>query len=111
MNLMNNAVINIPKPENEPIYSYAPGTPERAKLKAALEELASKKIEIPLIIGGKEVRTGKLGKVVMPHDHQHVMAEYHMAGEAEINMAIEAAMTAFRQVPLSDQRRQHADHW
>ncbi len=94
MNLLNNAVINIPKPENEPVYSYAPGTPERASLKAALEELSSKKIEIPLIIGGKEVRTGKTGKVVMPFDHQQVMAEYHMAGEAEIKMAIEAAMAA-----------------
>ncbi len=94
MNLMNNAVVNVPMPENEPVYNYAPGSPERAKLKAALNEMASKKIEIPLLIGGKEIRTGKLGKVVMPHDHQHVMAEYHMAGEAEIQMAIEAAMAA-----------------
>lgn len=94
MNLLNNAVISIPKPINEPVNSYAPGTPERAGLKAALEELSSKKIEIPLIIGGKEVRTGKLGQVVMPHDHQHVVAEYHMAGEAEIEMAIAAAMAA-----------------
>jgi len=94
MNLMNNAVVNVPMPVNEPVYSYAPGTPERAKLKAALDEMAAKKIEIPLIIGGKEIRTGKIGKVVMPHDHQHVMAEYHMAGEAEVQMAIEAAMAA-----------------
>ncbi|PLY02143.1 MAG: 1-pyrroline-5-carboxylate dehydrogenase [Desulfuromonas sp.] len=94
MNLLNNAVINIPVPENEPVYSYAPGTPERAKLKAAIEELSSKKIEIPLIIGGKEVRTGKTGQVVMPHNHQHVLAEYHMAGEDEVRMAIDAAMAA-----------------
>jgi len=94
MNLLNNAVINVPVPDNEPVFSYAPGTPERAKLKAALAEVKSKKIEIPLIIGGKEVRTGKLGKVVMPHDHNHVLAEYHIAGEAEIKMAIEAAMAA-----------------
>ncbi|OEU76799.1 MAG: 1-pyrroline-5-carboxylate dehydrogenase [Desulfuromonadales bacterium C00003093] len=91
---MNNAVIKVPVPANEPVYSYAPGTPERAKLKAALTELAAKKIEIPLIIGGKEVRTGKIGQVVMPHNHQHVLAEYHMAGEAEIEMAVKAAMDA-----------------
>ncbi len=94
MNLLNNAVIKVPVPANEPVYSYAPGTPERAKLKAALTELAAKKIEIPLIIGGKEVRTGKIGQVVMPHNHQHVLAEYHMAGEAEIEMAVKAAMEA-----------------
>jgi 1-pyrroline-5-carboxylate dehydrogenase len=94
MNLLNNAVINVPIPVNEPVYSYAPGTPERARLKAALAELSADKIEIPLIIGGKEVRTGKLGKVVMPHDHQHVMADYHLAGEAEIKLAIAAAMAA-----------------
>jgi len=94
MNLMNNAVIEVPKPGNEPIYSYAPGTPERTKLKEALAELSTRKIEIPLIIGGKEVRTGKLGKVVMPHNHSHVLAEYHMAGEKEIEMAVQAAMAA-----------------
>ncbi len=94
MNLLNNAVFKVPVPGNEPIYSYAPETPERAKLKLALDELASKKIEIPLIIGGKEVRTGRLGQVVMPHDHKHVLAEYHMAGEAEIKLAIDMAMEA-----------------
>jgi 1-pyrroline-5-carboxylate dehydrogenase len=94
MNLLNNAVFKVPVPVNEPNNSYAPGTPERAELKAALAELSGQKIEIPLIIGGKEVRTGKLGKVVMPHDHQHVLAEYHMAGEAEIKQAIAAAMEA-----------------
>jgi hypothetical protein len=94
MNLLNNAIIKVPVPGNEPVYSYAPGTPERAKLKAALKELAAKKIEIPLIIGGKEIRTGKIGQVVMPHKHKHVLAEYHMAGEAEIKLAIKAAMAA-----------------
>ena len=94
MNLLNNAVFKVPTPTNEPVYDYAPGSPERALLKSALDEIAGKKIEIPLIIGGKEIRTGKLGQVVMPHDHQHVLAEYHMAGEKEIEMAIEAAMAA-----------------
>jgi 1-pyrroline-5-carboxylate dehydrogenase len=94
MNLLNNAVFKVPTPANEPNYDYAPGTPERAKLKEAIDELAGRKIEIPLIIGGQEIRTGKLGQVVMPHDHQHVLAEYHMAGEAEIKLAIQAAMAA-----------------
>jgi len=94
MNLLNNAILKVPTPANEPINSYAPGTPERDLLKAAIADIAAKKIEIPLIIGGKEVRTGKMGKVVMPHDHQHILGEYHIAGEKEINMAIEAAMAA-----------------
>ena len=94
MNLLNNAIFKVPMPFNEPVYDYAPGSPERANLKAALDDIASKKIEIPLIIGGREIRTGKLGQVVMPHDHQHVLAEYHQAGEREIELAIETAMAA-----------------
>jgi 1-pyrroline-5-carboxylate dehydrogenase len=94
MNLLNNAIFKVPMPFNETVYDFAPGSPERAQLKAALDDIAGKKIEIPLIIGGKEVRTGNLGKVVMPHDHGHVLAEYHQAGEEEIQMAIEAAMAA-----------------
>ncbi len=94
MNLLNNAIFKVPMPFNEPVYEFAPGSPERAKLKAALDDIAGKEIEIPLIIGGKEVRTGNLGKVVMPHDHQHILAKYHQAGEKEIEQAIEAAMAA-----------------
>ncbi len=97
MNLLNNAIFEVPTPFNEPVYDYAPGSPERAKLKAALDDMAGKKIEIPLLIGGKEVRTGKLGQVVMPHDHQCVLAEYHQAGEAEIQLAIDTAMAAKRE--------------
>ena len=94
MNLLNNAIFRVPMPFNEPIYDYEPGSPQRAQLKAALDDIAGKKIEIPLIIGGQEVRTGTLGQVVMPHDHQHVLADYHQAGEAEIELAIETAMAA-----------------
>ncbi|MFC1701234.1 L-glutamate gamma-semialdehyde dehydrogenase [Pseudomonadota bacterium] len=94
MNLLNNAIFKVPTPFNEPVYDYAPGSPERAKLQAALDEIAGKRVEIPLIIGGKEVRTGNLGQAVMPHDHQHVLADYHQAGEKEIEQAIEAAMAA-----------------
>jgi len=94
INLMNNAVIDTPKPVNEPINSYAPGTPERTKLKEALAEAAGKQLEIPLIIGGKPVKTGNLGQAVMPHDHRHVLAVYHQAGPAEVKLAIEAALSA-----------------
>jgi 1-pyrroline-5-carboxylate dehydrogenase len=94
MNLLNNAIFKVPVPFNEPVYEYAPGSPERSQLKAALDDIAGKKIDIPLIIGGREIRTGKLGQVVMPHDHQHVLAEYHQAGEKEIALAIETAMAA-----------------
>ena len=84
----------IAKPANEPVYNYAPGSPEKKELKTKLAELSSKKIEIPLIIGGKEVRTGKLGKCVMPHNHQHILAEYHIAGPEELRMAVDAALKA-----------------
>jgi 1-pyrroline-5-carboxylate dehydrogenase len=94
MNLMNNAVINTPKPINEPILSYKPGSREKAALKQALAEMSSKQLEIPLIIGGREITTGNLGKVVMPHDHQHVLATYHKAGPKEVQQAIDAALAA-----------------
>jgi len=94
MNLMNNAVIGTPRPVNEPILNYAPGSPERAKLKEALTTIADKQLEIPLIIGGREVTTGNLGNVVMPHDHNHVLAVYHKAGPVEVQQAIETAVSA-----------------
>jgi 1-pyrroline-5-carboxylate dehydrogenase len=94
MNLMNNAVINTPRPVNEPVLAYAPGSPEKQALKAALAEAASTELEIPLVIGGERIETGQLGKCVMPHDHQHVLASYHKAGPAEVQRAIDAAVSA-----------------
>ncbi|MGB3225031.1 MAG: L-glutamate gamma-semialdehyde dehydrogenase [Desulforhopalus sp.] len=94
MNLLNNAVINTPKPVNEPILSYGPGSREKAELKKALTDMSAKQLEIPLIIGGKIVTTGNLGKVVMPHDHKHVLATYHKAGPEEVRQAIDAALAA-----------------
>ncbi|MCU0460013.1 MAG: L-glutamate gamma-semialdehyde dehydrogenase [Bacteroidales bacterium] len=91
---MNNAIYSIQRPVNEPVLTYAPGTPERAELMKELKRLASETIEIPLIINGKPVTTGKTGKVVMPHDHGHVLATYHMAGEKETRDAIDAALKA-----------------
>ena len=94
MNLMNNAVINTPFPINEPVLDYAPGSPEKKAVKAALAEAAARQLEIPLVIGGRRVETGRLGQCVMPHDHGHVLATYHKAGPAEVQMAIDAAVAA-----------------
>jgi len=91
---MNNTVFTFDVPHNEPIESYAPGSPARARLKRELARQEAAAVEIPLIIGGKEVRTGNTGKVVMPCDHRHVLATYHKAGEREVARAIEAAQAA-----------------
>ncbi len=94
---MNNAQFYYSRPENEKVLSYTRGTREREALEAELERQSSTQVEIPLVIGGKEIRTGNTGKVVMPHDHKHVLATYHKAGEKEVKMAIEAALKAHRQ--------------
>ena len=94
MNLLNNSVIGTPNPVNEPIFNYLPGSPERKELEKALTEMAATKLEIPLIINGERVKTGNLGKVVMPHDHQHQLASYHKAGQEHVEHAINAAVGA-----------------
>ena len=88
---------NIPKPVNEPIRNYESGSSEKASLKEKLAELSQQEIEIPLIIGGKEVRTGDTGKCIMPHNHDHVLATFHQAGEKEVTQAIESAQVAWKQ--------------
>src|SRR6058998_1948881 len=90
-----NATPKIPVPVNEPVLSYAPGTSERLELKKALKDLSSHHVEIPLVIGGKEVRTGKTVDAVMPHCHHHVLAKVHQAGPAEVQAAIKAAREAW----------------
>jgi 1-pyrroline-5-carboxylate dehydrogenase len=94
---MNNAIFNMERPGNEHVFDYAPGCRERKALNAELDRLSSEVTEIPLIIGGKEVRTGDTGDVVMPHNHGHVLAKYHKAGEKEVKMAIDAAIKAHRE--------------
>lgn len=94
---MNNALFQFQKPANEPVKAYAPGSEEKAELKKALHKLSTEKWDIPLIIGGKEIRTGNTGEVVMPHDYRHVLATYHKAGEKEVQMAVDAAMAAHRE--------------
>ena len=91
---MNNSIYSFPLPANEPVKSYLKGSPEREALEAELKRQKKTVVEIPLIIDGKEVRTGDMGEVVMPHDHGHVLARYHKAGEKEVKMAIDAALRA-----------------
>ena len=86
----------IPKPVNEPIKVYGPGSPEKASLQAKADELSSKVIDIPLVIGGEEVRTGNTAQCVMPHDHGHILANFHQAGEKEVEMAINASQEAWQ---------------
>lgn len=89
-----NAFFDYPHPVNEPLWECRPGSPERAQLTAKLAELRAQQMEIPLIIGGQEVRTGKLRQMYIPHDHQHVLCDYHIAGKKEMLMAIDAALEA-----------------
>jgi len=91
---MNNAIYNFREPKNEAVLSYKPGSAERRLLEEELKAQKSQVIDIPLIIGGKEIRTGKTGKVLMPTDHGHVLATYHMATEKEVSLAIRAALDA-----------------
>ena len=91
---MSNSILDIEKPMNEQVPGYLPGSPERKALKDKLAEMQQTEIEIPLIINGQEVRTGKTEKCIIPHKKSHVLATYHMAGEKETSMAIEAALEA-----------------
>jgi 1-pyrroline-5-carboxylate dehydrogenase len=85
-----------PPPVNEPVRSYAPGSPERESLKKRLDAMRSERIEIPCVIGGKDVKTGTLREAVMPHDKDHVVADVHQGGAGEVEQAIKAAANAWK---------------
>ena len=91
---MPNSKFVVPIPENEPILSYSPGSKEKELIKKQIAELKSKVIEIPLIIGGKEVKTGNFGECRIPHNHNHLLGRYHKVGEKEVKMAVNAALKA-----------------
>src|SRR4051812_19374522 len=84
----------VPPPTKEPIKSYAPGTPERAALESRLAEMASERVDIPIIIGGREYRTDDTAQSVMPHDHKHVLADWHKATRTDVLNAVDAARDA-----------------
>ena len=91
-----NGVIKIPRPTNEPVMVFAPGSPEKVSLKSELTRMLGEEIEIPLIIGGKEVRTGNFAECRCPHDHNHLLGRYHKAGPDEITMAVVEAKKAWK---------------
>ncbi|HEX2224860.1 MAG TPA: L-glutamate gamma-semialdehyde dehydrogenase [Thermoanaerobaculia bacterium] len=93
---MSHAIFPLAIPVNEPVRSYAPGSPEKKSLKKRLDEMLGEKIEIPIIVGGREIRTGDLANAVCPHDHGHVLAQFHQAGAAEVTLAAEAARDAWK---------------
>ncbi|MCP4658416.1 MAG: L-glutamate gamma-semialdehyde dehydrogenase [bacterium] len=93
---MLNAIVQVPTPVNEPVRAYGPGSAEKASLKKRLAEIHGEQIEIPVIIGGREVRTGRTTNAVCPHDHGHVLATYHQAGPDEVGQAIAAAREAWK---------------
>ncbi|WP_259066196.1 L-glutamate gamma-semialdehyde dehydrogenase [Mucilaginibacter sp. X4EP1] len=85
---------NVPVPQNEPVLNYGPRSVERAALKAALESARAQQIDIPMYIGGKEVRTGKTLEIRPPHDHKHLLATYHDGDKSHVTAAIDAALAA-----------------
>ncbi len=91
---MPDAIFDVPVPRNEPVLTYAPGSPEKDLIKNELKRMASSEIEIPLLIGGKEIRSGNLADIRMPHNHKKLLGRYHKGGEKEVKQAIAAARRA-----------------
>jgi 1-pyrroline-5-carboxylate dehydrogenase len=94
---MSLGIYKVPTPVNEPVKGYAPGSAERASLQAKLRELSGRETELPLIINGREVRTAKQSRSVMPHNHAHTLGQFHLGGGAEVQQAIAAANGAHRE--------------
>jgi 1-pyrroline-5-carboxylate dehydrogenase len=92
--VMANGFFTVPHPKNEPVYTYAPGSPERARLKEAIEAARSRQADIPMYIGGTEVRTGNTRALRPPHDHQHILGYYHYGDKGHVDQAIAAALAA-----------------
>ena len=88
---------SVPPPQNDPNLTYAPGSCERAELKARLNAMAAERIDIPIIVGGKEIRTGRTAHAVMPHKHAHVLADWHKASANDVRAAIDASNDARRE--------------
>ena len=89
-----NGTRRVPPPTNEPIKGYAPGSPERAALKSRLVEMAGERAEMPIIIGGEDIHTGELLQSVMPHNHKHVLGDWHKASSKHVHQAVDAARAA-----------------
>ncbi|HEY8316971.1 MAG TPA: L-glutamate gamma-semialdehyde dehydrogenase [Gaiellaceae bacterium] len=94
--MSSHGIFQVPEPHNELVRNYAPGSPEREELRVRLAELESQQIEIPLVIGGEEVRTGETFEAVEPHDRGHVLGTVHKGGAKEVERAIAAAAEAWK---------------
>jgi 1-pyrroline-5-carboxylate dehydrogenase len=94
--MSSHALFTAPAARNEPVRDYAPGSPERASLQVRLEQMRAERIEIPAVIGGKDVTTGTTKPAVMPHDKGHVLADVHQAGADHVQQAVDAAAAAWR---------------
>jgi len=91
---MFNGIYHVPQPVNEPVLNYAPQSRERAQISITLKEMLGQQVEVPMYIGGKEVRNGQVKNMVCPHDHTHVLGQYHAGDESAVHQAIDAANTA-----------------
>lgn len=91
---MSKGFFNVPKAVNEPVKSYAPGTPEREQVLAAYRKMWNEQIDVPLYIGGEEIRTGNTQNMSAPHDHQHIVGKYHLADKSHVEKAIATALEA-----------------
>ncbi len=91
---MSNAYFMVPEPKNEPVLTYTDGSLEKEELVKKIAELKKQEIEIPIIIGGKEIKTGKTADITIPHNHSHKLGFYHKAGKADVDQAIESALAA-----------------
>src|SRR3954466_12637572 len=91
---MPKGIFKVPVPINEPIKNYIPGSPERKELQAMLKEMRSKELDIPMYIGGKEVRSDKKVRIAPPHDHKHTLGHFHKSDKTHIEQAIKAALAA-----------------
>src|SRR5260221_14327510 len=89
------AIFRVPEPHNEPVRSYAPGNPEREELRLRLQQMESEQLDLPLVIGGEEVRTGDTFEAVEPHNRSHVLATVHKGGAPEVERAIAASAAAW----------------
>src|ERR1044071_1781711 len=92
--MSNHGIFRVPEPYNEPVLGYEPGSPERDALRKHLDDLSGQRLEIPLVIGGEEVRTGDTFEAVMPHKRSHVLADVHKGGTAAGDRAVAAPAAA-----------------